>query len=85
METRGWIVISEVFWHGWHAYEGDQRIPLRDANHAFIGLFLEAGHHEVELSYTPLSFYWGAGISFATIAGMIGWGMRRRRGAALRA
>ncbi|HEY0590192.1 MAG TPA: YfhO family protein [Thermoanaerobaculia bacterium] len=79
MRTRGWIVVSEVFWHGWHAYEGGTRIPLRQANHAFIGLFLEAGHHEIELSYTPLSFYWGAAISFLTIAGAVAWGLWRRR------
>lgn len=81
MRTRGWLVISEVFWHGWHAYEGNQRIPLREANHAFIGMFLEAGQHDVELSYTPLSFYWGAGISFVTIAGAIAYAVlcHRRR------
>ncbi len=79
MRTRGWVVVSEVFWHGWHAYANGKRIPLRQANHAFIGMFLEPGHHEIELSYTPLSFYWGAAISFLTIAGAIGWGLLRRR------
>ncbi|HSN68696.1 MAG TPA: YfhO family protein, partial [Thermoanaerobaculia bacterium] len=82
MQTRGWIVVSEVFWHGWHAYEGDKRIPLREANHAFIGMFLEAGRHEIELSYTPLSFYWGSGISFVTIAGALAFAVISRRRAA---
>lgn len=79
MQTPGWVVVSEVFWHGWHAYVDGRRIPLRQANHAFIGMFLDAGRHEIELSYTPLSFYWGAGISFVTIAGAIVFAFRSRR------
>ncbi|HVR42180.1 MAG TPA: YfhO family protein [Thermoanaerobaculia bacterium] len=79
MERAGWVVVSQVAWDGWHAYDDGRRIPLRRANHAFLGFHLEPGTHHVELRYDPLSFRWGGIISLLTIAGAAAFTIVRRR------
>lgn len=79
MQEPGWVVISQVAWHGWHARSDGERIPIRRANHAFLGIRLEPGVHVVDLTYDPRSVRWGGGISLLTIAGAIFWGARRNR------
>ncbi len=80
MEAPGWVVISESAWKGWKALEGDREIPLRFANHAFLGFHLPAGHHEIDLVYAPRSFTVGATISLLTLFAILAiWLLRRRR------
>jgi membrane protein YfhO len=66
MDAPGWVVVSNANWKGWIAREGGRRIPIRFANHAFIGFYLAAGVHDVELTYRPRSFVIGAWISGLT-------------------
>ena len=68
MEHAGWIVISETAWRGWRAYVDNRRVQLHYANHAFLGVYVPAGHHRVRLIYLPQSFTRGRAISFTTIA-----------------
>lgn len=80
MEQPGWIVVSETGWKGWKAYEGGRRIPLRNANHAFLALQVGAGEHEIDLVYFPSSFVVGSAISLTTLIGvLLALAMRHRR------
>ena len=56
MKSNGWLVISECNWKGWRAYVDGRRVRHRFADHAFIGVWVPAGHHRVTLSYLPDSF-----------------------------
>ncbi|HEX2062036.1 MAG TPA: YfhO family protein [Thermoanaerobaculia bacterium] len=79
MERDGWIVISETAWKGWRAYVDGKRVNVHYANHAFLGVFVEEGKHNVKLVYLPESFTRGRNITLLTIAGLIAYFVWRRR------
>ncbi|HVT44077.1 MAG TPA: YfhO family protein [Thermoanaerobaculia bacterium] len=78
MKGEGWVVVSEANWKGWRAYRENRRIPIRFANHAYIGFHLPAGRHRVRLVYFPSSFRAGAIISLLTATGLTAYGISRR-------
>ncbi|HYH07753.1 MAG TPA: YfhO family protein [Thermoanaerobaculia bacterium] len=82
MEREGWVVISETAWKGWRAYVDGKRVQVHYANHAFLGVFVPQGRHEVKVVYVPESFTRGRNISALTVAGLIGFFVWRRRRAA---
>jgi hypothetical protein len=71
MEADGWIVVSESAWKGWRAYIDGRRVETHFANHAFLGLFVPAGRHQIRLVYLPESFTRGRAISLLTIAALV--------------
>jgi hypothetical protein len=84
MTRDSWVVVSETGWRGWRAYIDGRRVRWRFANHAFIGVWVPAGHHDVRLVYLPESFVRGRAISLGTLALLImgtgiGTGVRRWR------
>jgi hypothetical protein len=68
MAADGWVVASQSAWKGWRAYIDDRRVEVRFANHAFLGVFVPKGRHQVRLQYLPESFTRGRAISFGTLA-----------------
>jgi hypothetical protein len=84
MAHDGFVVVSETAWNGWRAYLDGRRVTIVRANHAFLGIFVPAGHHAIRLVYLPQSFVIGRMITFATLAFVIAvglWQRRRRLGA----
>ena len=79
LANPGWVVLSETHWKGWKAFVDGRRIPLRFANHAFIGMFLPAGKQTVELIYSPRSFLVGTTVSMITLLGLGVYGAVRLR------
>lgn len=80
MAGDGWVVVSESAWKGWRAYIDGRRVQMQVANHAFLGVYVPAGRHEVRLTYRPQSFVAGRTISMATLAAIvIGLAIRRFR------
>jgi uncharacterized membrane protein YfhO len=78
-DAPGMIVIAQSYYHPWHAYVSDERVPLWRANYAFQALEVPAGQHKVELVYEDRRFHWGTLIS--GLAGSIcvaAWYRRRR-------
>jgi hypothetical protein len=71
MENDGWVVASQSAWKGWRAYIDGHRVQTRFANHAFLGVFVPKGRHNVKLQYLPESFTRGRNISFATLGALI--------------
>jgi hypothetical protein len=67
MASPGWIVITNAAWKGWRATADGKSVPIRFANHAFIGVLVPAGQHRIELTYRPRSFEIGAAISLVTL------------------
>jgi hypothetical protein len=79
MLEDGWIVLSESAWQGWRAYVDGKRVQTHYANHAFLGVYVPKGKHEVRIVFQPESFTRGRNISLATVVGLIGWFFWRSR------
>jgi hypothetical protein len=71
MERDGFVVISQAAWKGWRAYIDGRPAKIVRANHAFLGVFVPAGHHVVRIVYWPQSFVIGRMITFLTLALLI--------------
>ena len=65
----GYVFFSEPYYTERRATVDGRRVPMSRANLAFTAVAVPAGQHEVELRYTPSSFYLGSLISGATAAG----------------
>jgi hypothetical protein len=79
-DSPGWLVISDVWYPGWHAYVDGVAVSIYRANYLFRAVPLSAGSHEVEFVYRPLTFWLGFGISMlAWSALVIFWLVFRRR------
>ena len=57
------LVLSEVYYPGWQAIVDGQPNPILRANWTFRAVPLEAGRHEIDLSFRPTSLLAGAAIS----------------------
>ncbi|MFQ6013876.1 MAG: YfhO family protein [Anaerolineae bacterium] len=72
--AEGYLFLSEVYYPGWQAYVDNQPTPVLRANYLFRALRLPPGSHRVRLTYSPLSWRIGLGISLATGLGLLAWG-----------
>jgi len=71
------IVVPEMYSKGWKAsMDGGRQLLIFPADYLFIGLSLPAGHHFVELSYTPPWLWHGLVINMLGIGGLV-WLFRR--------
>jgi len=59
METRGLLVVADLWDKGWAATVNGQPAPILRTNHALRGVLLPAGKSQVIFQYTPSSFTWG--------------------------
>jgi hypothetical protein len=71
MLEPGWVVVSQTAWRGWRAVSRGEELPLAFANLAYLGLHLDAGRHEIELRYRPLSFVVGRAVTLATASAIL--------------
>ena len=71
MERPGWLVLSEIYYPGWHVTIDDAPANLYSANYIFRAVPLSAGSHRIEMWFMPNSFVIGATISLITALGLI--------------
>jgi hypothetical protein len=62
------LVTSEPYYPGWHAYVDGREQPLYMTNTAFRGMALAAGAHRVEMRFNPSILWRGAIISALALA-----------------
>ncbi len=74
----GILVVADTWYPGWQAKIDGVSAPLLRANVLFMGVRLSQGSHRIEISYSPASFYTGAGISLLGILSVILWGFLMR-------
>jgi hypothetical protein len=61
------LVLVNSWYPGWKASVDGQDRPIHRVDHAFQGVVIEPGSHEVVFRYAPASFLWGAALSLAGI------------------
>ena len=62
-KNAGYVTIFQSYYPGWEAYVDGEKVDIDLVNGCFMGIFLEAGKHEIILKFVPKIFYIGAGIS----------------------
>ncbi|MDO8674273.1 MAG: YfhO family protein, partial [Dehalococcoidia bacterium] len=53
------LVLSDSYYPGWHAYVDGQETKIYQANYLFRAILVPKGSHEVQFFYDPSSFRWG--------------------------
>ena len=76
MDTRGLLVLVDMWDPGWRASLGDRSIPIYRVNHVLRGVVLEAGESLVTLKYQPASFRVGVWIFLGTTTFLVVWVVR---------
>jgi hypothetical protein len=74
------LVLSDTYYPGWKAFVDGKKTKIYRADYTFRAIPLNAGTHQVECVYDPISFKLGAGVTILGILGCMGmeWIGRRR-------
>ena len=76
MSSDGFLVLSDLYYNGWKAYEGGEERKVYRADYCFRAVQLNRGKHVVEFVFDPLSFKVGLLVSFVALfvfAPVAGW------------
>jgi hypothetical protein len=60
---RRLLVVSEMYFPGWHAYVDNIETPILCTNYLFRGVIVSEGQHVVRFVYRPISVLIGAAVS----------------------
>jgi hypothetical protein len=71
LSSPGLLVLSELWYPGWRAYDNGQEVKIHRANYLMRSVHLEAGRHTVEFAYDPLSFKVGSWISVGAMLSLV--------------
>jgi hypothetical protein len=80
LEQRGFLLLSQVWYPGWRAKVDGKRVALWKADGVLSGVYLEPGHHAIELAYRPSVTLIGGGVSVMVWLGLgavVVWRTRR--------
>lgn len=83
-DAPAWIVASETSWKGWRAIDGNRRLPVVTANHAFLAFRVPAGRQRIRLAYRPASFAAGEAVAGTALVLLAIMGTSRRARTAIR-
>jgi hypothetical protein len=81
METRGLVVLADLWDQGWNAYWQGKPVPVLRTNHALRGVVVPAGKGTLEFRYEPMSITWGwrlCGLALVVVLGWAWWGKNSR-------
>ncbi len=81
--SDGLLVLSEVYYPGWQARVDGQETDIYQADYVLRAVPLEAGKHQVEMVYSPLSFKIGlalSGLTLVVAVGLAALAIRRGKG-----
>jgi len=73
------LVLSDSYYPGWKGFVDGKKTKIYRADYNFRAIPLDAGTHQVEFVYDPMSFKLGAGATLLGIFGCIGMGLAPRR------
>ncbi|MDD5085820.1 MAG: YfhO family protein, partial [Candidatus Omnitrophica bacterium] len=68
--SRGYLVLSDTYFPGWHAYVDGKETAILKADYVFRALLIDKGAHCVKFVYKPESFEKGKIISLLSLGFM---------------
>lgn len=77
------LVLADAWAEGWEANLDGRPAPLFHANHAFRGVIVPAGRHEVQMRYAPRAWRAAWALGLAGLLACAGLALRWRRARAL--
>jgi hypothetical protein len=70
-QTRGLLVLSEVFYPGWRATVNGEAIRIHEVDGGLRGVVVPRGENRIVLRYSPWSFWLGALLTVAAFSGTL--------------
>lgn len=67
LKDSGFLVLSEIYFPGWNAYDNGKKIEILKANYILRAMFLDKGQHNIALIYNPNSYQIGLTVSAITL------------------
>lgn len=64
MACKGLVVLSQTFYPGWKATVDGHPARMLEPYGVLQGVVVEKGTHRIEITYRPLTVYWGAALTF---------------------
>jgi hypothetical protein len=71
LAAPGWLVVGEWYYPGWQARVDGERQPIYRAHYGLRAVALDAGVHEIEFVYRPVTFYAGSFLSLIALVGAV--------------
>ena len=68
MRCRGMVIVADTFFPGWVAVVDGKQVPIVETYGAIRGIVVEAGGHNIEMKFKPMTVFVGAGM---TLCGFI--------------
>ena len=79
LSCQGMVVLSDVFFPGWHADVDGNLAPIFEVNEAMRGVVVPRGNHIITMRYRPASALAGGLLSLIGVAGAVAAAARRQR------
>jgi hypothetical protein len=70
-DTSALLVLSDVYYPGWHAEVDGRSVPLYRANATFRGVIVPAGSHQVRMRFWPASLQRGLALAAAALVSLV--------------
>lgn len=67
LENSGYLVLSEIWYPGWKAFDNRQEKEIYKANYLFRSVYLVKGKHNITFIYDPKSYKIGKAITISSI------------------
>ena len=74
MSCRGMVLLSDVFFPGWHAEVDGHSTPVYEVNEAMRGVIVPRGDHRITMRYRPASALAGGLLTLTGFTGAVLWG-----------
>lgn len=63
----GFLIFTDTFYGGWHAFLDGKEVPIYRANVSFRAIKVPSGQHQIRFDYRPYNFYIGIAIATTTL------------------
>lgn len=71
LDNAGFLVLSEMWYPGWKAFEGNKDYEIYQTNYLFRSVYLDKGYHKIVFVFDPLSFKIGLWLTLISLSALI--------------